>query len=86
MAKKTQKSIPIDEKIVNKLKELRGEQQQAQLNIGMLEAQKFELTANLLGKGQEMRAIMKDLEEKHGKGSLNLDTLNLKLDTNESNT
>lgn len=86
MAKKTQKSIPIDEKIVNKLKELRGEQQQAQLNIGMLEAQKFELTANLLGKGQEMRAIMKDLEEKHGKGSLNLDTGNLELDTNESNT
>lgn len=86
MAKKTQKSIPIDEKIVNKLKELRGEQQQAQLNIGMLEAQKFELTANLLGKGQEMRTIMKDLEEKHGKGSLNLDTGKLELDTNESNT
>ena len=86
MAKKTQKSIPIDEKIVNKLKELRGEQQQAQLNIGMLEAQKFELTANLLGKGQEMRTIMKDLEEKHGKGSLNLDTGELELDTNESNT
>lgn len=86
MAKKTQKSISIDEKIVNKLKELRGEQQQAQLNIGMLEAQKFELTANLLGKGQEMRTIMKDLEEKHGKGSLNLDTGNLELDTNESDS
>ena len=86
MAKKKQKSISIDEKIVNKLKELRGEQQQAQLNIGMLEAQKFELTANLLGKGQEMRTIMKGLEDKHGKGSLNLDTGELELDTNESNT
>ncbi len=86
MAKKTQKSISVDEKIVEKLKELRVEQQKAQLNIGMLEAQKFELTANLLGKGQEMRTIMKDLEDKHGKGSLNLDTGKLELDTNESNS
>ena len=86
MAKKTQKSISVDEKIVEKLKELRVEQQKAQLNIGMLEAQKFELTANLLGKGQEMRTIMKDLEDKHGKGSLNLDTGKLELDTNEPNS
>jgi len=86
MAKKKPTSISIDKKIVDKLKELRGEQQQAQLNIGMLEAQKFELTANLLGKGQEMRTIMTGLEEKHGKGSLNLDTGELELDTNESNT
>tara|TARA_R100001015_G_C4591896_1_gene147360 strand:+ start:783 stop:1043 length:261 start_codon:yes stop_codon:yes gene_type:complete len=86
MAKEKQKSITVDEKIVDKLRELRKEQQQAQLNIGMLEAQKFELTANLLGKGQEMRTIMLDLEKKHGKGSLNLDTGKLELDANESNS
>ena len=86
MAKDAKKSIPIDAEIVEKLKKLRAEQQQDQLTVGMLSAQQFELTANMLGKGQEMRNIMKDLEDKHGKGSLNLDTGELELADDEPNS
>lgn len=86
MAKDAKKSIPIDAEIVEKLKKLRAEQQRDQLTVGMLNAQQFELTANMLGKGQEMRTIMKDLEDKHGKGSLNLDTGELELDADEPNS
>ena len=83
---KVKKSIAIDTEIVEKLKKLRAEQQQDQLTVGMLSAQQFELTANMLGKGQEMRTIMKDLEDKHGKGSLNLDTGELELADDEPNS
>ena len=83
---KVKKSIPIDAEIVEKLKKLRSKQQQDQLTVGMLSAQQFELTANMLGKGQEMRTIMKDLEDKHGKGYLNLDTGELELADDEPNS
>lgn len=83
---KVKKSIAIDTELVEKLRKLRAEQQQDQLTVGMLSAQQFELTANMLGKGQEMRTIMKDLEDKHGKGSLNLDTGELELTDDEPNS
>jgi|5_EtaG_2_1085323.scaffolds.fasta_scaffold101574_2 hypothetical protein len=86
MAKKTksvpvQASVVIDEKILNQIKEIRRTQSNLQLEIGSLSVKKHLILHQLHEIGDNLQNIMKALEEQHGKGTLNLDTGEIKLDS-----
>jgi hypothetical protein len=89
MAKSTkdipvQATIQIDEKILNSIRQIRQKQSNIQLEVGALEAQKHLALHKLHQEGDELQTIMVELEKEHGKGSINLDTGELTLDSTEN--
>ncbi len=86
MAKSTkdipvQATIQIDEKILNSIRQIRQTQSSIQLEIGAMEAQKHLALHKLHEEGEKLQSIMIELEKEHGKGSINLDTGELTLDS-----
>lgn len=86
MAKSTkdipvQATIVIDEKILNSIRQIRQTQSSIQLEIGAMEAQKHLALHRLHEEGEKLQSIMIELEKEHGKGSINLDTGELTLDS-----
>ncbi|QDP52684.1 MAG: hypothetical protein GOVbin3171_45 [Prokaryotic dsDNA virus sp.] len=86
MAKKTKSapvkaSVVIDEKILNQIREIRKTQSNLQIEIGALSVKKHLILHQLHEVGENLQNIMKSLEEQHGKGTLNLDTGEIKLDS-----
>jgi hypothetical protein len=82
--KPVQATIQIDEKILNSIRQIRQKQSNIQLEVGALEAQKHLALHKLHQEGDELQAIMVELEKEHGKGSINLDTGELTLDSTEN--
>ena len=76
--------IQIDEKILNSIRQIRQKQSNIQLEVGALEAQKHLALHKLHQEGDELQTIMVELEKEHGKGSINLDTGELTLDSTEN--
>ena len=71
----------VSEEQLNSAREIRGKQQQIQLEIGSLyvseqdiKARQEKLISDLRATGDEIQALMKTLEEEFGAGSLNLET------------
>jgi threonyl-tRNA synthetase len=76
-----QATIQIDEKILNSIRQIRQKQSNIQLEVGALEAQKHIVLHRLHEEGEKLQSIMVELEKEHGKGSINLDTGELTLDS-----
>ena len=68
------KPIVIEKETLESLKRLRGAQQNLHLEVGGLEAHKSKLLGEFHKVTAELTGLMVSLEEKHGKGSVNLDT------------
>lgn len=79
-----QATIVIDEKILNSIRQIRQLQSNMQLEIGALEAQKHLALHRLYEEGEKLQGIMIELEKEHGKGSINLDTGELTLDSSDN--
>jgi hypothetical protein len=79
-----QATIQIDEKILNSIRQIRQKQSNIQLEVGALEAQKHLALHKLHQEGDELQTIMVELEKEHGKGTINLDTGELTLDSTEN--
>ena len=67
-------SIKVSDEALQELRTIRGSQQTIQLEIGALEAHKATLVGELLKLATSLKEKMTALEEKYGKGNLNLDT------------
>jgi len=76
--------IQIDEKILNSIRQIRQVQSNIQMEVGALEAQKHLSLHKLHEEGEKLQVIMIELEKEHGKGSINLDTGELTLDSTEN--
>jgi len=76
--------IQIDEKLLNNIRQIRQKQSNIQLEVGALEAQKHLALHKLHQEGDELQTIMVELEKEHGKGTINLDTGELTLDSTEN--
>jgi len=74
-----QATVQIDEKILNQIRQIRTNQSNLQLEIGALEAQKHLALHRLHELGESLQSIMIELEKEHGKGSINLETGELTL-------
>lgn len=74
-----QATVQIDEKILNQIRQIRTTQSNIQLEIGGLEAQKHLALHRLHELGESLQSIMVELEKEHGKGSINLETGELTL-------
>jgi hypothetical protein len=68
------KPIIIEKEALETLKRLRGAQQNLQLEVGGIEAHKSKLLGEFHKVTAELTAAMVSLEEKHGKGTVNLDS------------
>ena len=79
-----QATIVIDEKILNSIRQIRQTQSSIQMEIGAMEAQKHLALHKLHEEGEKLQSIMVELEKEHGKGSINLDTGELTLDSSEN--
>lgn len=73
--------IQIDEKILNSIRQIRQVQSNLQMEVGAMEAQKHLALHKLHEEGEKLQSIMIELEKEHGKGSINLDTGELTLDS-----
>lgn len=76
-----QQKIIINEQLLNSIREIRQLQSKIQLEIGSLEAQKHLALHKLHAQSEDLKAIMVEIEKEHGKGTINLDTGELVLDT-----
>ncbi len=76
--------IQIDEKILNSIRQIRQVQSNIQMEVGALEAQKHLSLHKLHEEGEKLQVIMIELEKEHGKGSINLDTGELTLESTEN--
>jgi hypothetical protein len=76
--------IVIDEKIINNIRQIRELQSNIQLEIGALEAQKHLSLHRLHQESEALQSIMIEIEKEHGKGSINLDTGELTLESTEN--
>jgi len=76
-----QATIQIDEKILNSIRQIRQIQSNIQVEVGAIEAQKHLALHKLHEEGEKLQSIMVELEKEHGKGSINLDTGELTLDS-----
>ena len=75
MAKKVEPNVvKVDDKSLEELRNLRLAQQKLQMEVGAVEAHKATLVSEILKVADKISTIMKELEEKHGKGNLNLET------------
>lgn len=79
-----QATVQINEEILKSIREIRQKQSNIQLEVGALEAQKHLALHKLHQEGDELQTIMVELEKEHGKGSINLDTGELTLDSTEN--
>lgn len=70
----------VEKETLEIIKDIRLSQSKSQSEIGSLEIQKHLLLHDLHVMSDKLRSIMSDLEKKHGKGTLNLETGNLELD------
>lgn len=68
------KPIIIEKEALETLKRLRGAQQNLQLEVGGIEAHKSKLLGEFHKVTAELTSAMVSLEEKHGKGTVNLDS------------
>ena len=89
MAKSTkdipvQATIQIDDKILNSIRQIRQVQSNIQMEVGAMEAQKHLALHKLHEEGEKLQSIMIELEKEHGKGSINLDTGELTLDSSDN--
>lgn len=73
--------IQISEEKLGSARELRGKQQQIQMEIGALyvseqdlKARQSQLIEELRKSGEEVQELMNELAEEHGHGTLNLET------------
>ena len=76
--------IQIDEKILNSIRQIRQVQSNIQMEVGALEAQKHLSLHKLHEEGEKLQVIMIELEKELGKGSINLDTGELTLESTEN--
>lgn len=75
MAKKVEPNVvKVDDKSLEELKNLRLSQQRLQIEVGAVEAHKATLVSEILKVADKISTLMTQLEEKHGKGNLNLET------------
>lgn len=75
MAKKVEPNVvKVDDKSLEELRNLRAAQQRLQMEVGAVEAHKATLVSEILKVADKISTLMKELEEKHGKGNLNLET------------
>lgn len=79
-----QEKITINEKLLNSIREIRQLQSKMQLEIGSLEAQKHLLLHKLHAQSEDLKVIMIEIEKEHGKGTINLDTGELALETTQN--
>jgi hypothetical protein len=79
-----QATVQINEEILKSIREIRQKQSNIQLEVGALEAQKHLALHTLHQEGEKLQSIMVELEKEHGKGSINLDTGELTLDSTEN--
>jgi hypothetical protein len=79
-----QATVQINEETLKSIREIRQKQSNIQLEVGALEAQKHLALHKLHQEGDELQTIMVELEKEHGKGSINLDTGELTLDSTEN--
>ena len=79
-----QATVQINEEVLKSIREIRQKQSNIQLEIGALEAQKHLALHKLHQEGDDLQTIMVELEKEHGKGSINLDTGELTLDSTEN--
>ena len=73
--------IQVSEEQISKAREIRGKQQQIQMELGALYAseqdlktRQSQLVEELRNSGEEIQALMNDLAKDHGHGTLNLET------------
>lgn len=88
MTKSTEKApvqdkIQLDENVLNSIRSIRQNQSNIQLEVGALEAQKHLLLHRLHEEGDSLQKIMVELEKEHGKGTINLETGELTLSSDE---
>ena len=66
--------ILIEDKIIEQIKKVRIAQQNIQLDVGQLEAQKHLLLHKLHTEGDALQELRANIEAMHGKGNVNIDT------------
>lgn len=74
------KTAKIKKEVLQEIKDIRLNQSKAQSEIGLLEVKKHLILHDVHLMDNSLRSIMSDLEKKHGKGTLNLETGKIELD------
>jgi len=74
------KTAKVKKETLDLINDIRSSQSKSQSEIGSLEIQKHLLLHDLHVMADRLRSIMSDLEKKHGKGTLNLETGKVELD------
>ena len=66
--------VKVDDKSLEELRNLRLGQQRLQIEVGAVETHKAALVTEITKFADKISSIMRELEEKYGKGNLNLET------------
>lgn len=73
--------IQVSEEQLSKAREIRGKQQQIQMELGALyvseqdlKTRQSQLVEELRKSGEEIQSLMNELAQEHGHGTLNLET------------
>ena len=66
--------VKVDDKSLEELRNLRLGQQRLQIEVGAVKTHKAALVTEITKFADKISSIMRELEEKYGKGNLNLET------------